>query len=305
MTPSGMINSVQDYKFVTGADIDTGHPHGDLDRILINGGIMPLRDTTLNPANPTNWKKCLRGEDIAFLFEGCCERKKAQNPSHTYRDTFYRTINSGQLWYVAVDLATFPESHWLKPGQSPSGAIVLDYTSSTQPDFYVNYPGIYITDADMGTSFDYRDYNNGDAYQTSVIETMFADLALLNRFMFEFEPTVVGGYQGSNAIMENRFGQVNYATSVSLAPPSSEYRASVETTAILLCIVSSFMQEINKWIFLPVSTTSTPSPQDLAATLFGLAGITNYTSSGDWCMATAEQVYAVGSISNRTRWQTA
>lgn len=300
MTPSGMINNVSEYKSVDGDNIDSSHPHGDLDRIIINGGIMPLRDDNLNPLNPTNWKKCLRGEDIAFLFEGCNERIMAQYPSHTYRDTFYRAISRREVWYIASGLSTFTNNHWLKTGQSPSGTVVLDY-DSVYPDFYANYPGIYITNADMGTSFDYRDYNTGDSLRASVIETMFADLALLYRFMFEFKPTVVGG-DGGNQIMYNGFGQVNYATSVSLTPPQSEYRASVETTAILLCSIGSLKHEVSKWIFLPISTTSIPSPQDLTATLFGLVGITDYTSSDDLCVATVDEVYAVGVISSRTRW---
>ena len=32
-----MINSVEEYEYVTGADVDEAHPHGDLDRIVIDG----------------------------------------------------------------------------------------------------------------------------------------------------------------------------------------------------------------------------------------------------------------------------
>lgn len=304
MTPSGMINNVSEYRFVTGADIDAQHPHGDLDRIIINGGIMPLRDTTLNPANPTNWKKCLRGEDIAFLLEGLCDRRKAQDSAYTDTETFSRAVSHSQLYNVAALLAPFSSLHWLKSGSSPSGSVVLDYGSGSRPDFYAAYPGLYLTAADFGTSFDPSSYTPDSAHQRSVVATMFDDLALLNRFVCEYSPVVTGGYMGSNSILDARFGQINYATSLSISPPVNQSRASIESTAIVLFAVESFKQEIRKWVFAPVSTTSTPTPQALAATIFGLAGISNYTASDDWCVCNAERVYAVGAITNRTRWQT-
>lgn len=57
-----MITQAEDYKYVD----------GELDTILVNGGIMPLRSN--NIAAGTNWKNCLRGEDIVFLAEAARER---------------------------------------------------------------------------------------------------------------------------------------------------------------------------------------------------------------------------------------
>lgn len=56
-----MINSVEQYRYVTGANVDDKHPHGDLDRIIIDGKIMPNRTG--------DDKNILRGEDVAYLME--------------------------------------------------------------------------------------------------------------------------------------------------------------------------------------------------------------------------------------------
>lgn len=68
-----MISSAEQYRYVTGADVDEAHPHGDLDRILIDGGIMPKRtgDTgkTDKDGNAIPRQNILRGEDIAYLME--------------------------------------------------------------------------------------------------------------------------------------------------------------------------------------------------------------------------------------------
>lgn len=74
-----MITDVSEYLFVTGENIDADHPHGDLDRIIIDGDIMPLRTgTTLTGVSRKN---LLRGEDPAFLMEAACERETAADVS--------------------------------------------------------------------------------------------------------------------------------------------------------------------------------------------------------------------------------
>lgn len=73
-----MINSVEEYEYVTGADVDEAHPHGDLDRIVIDGEIMPLRtgDTENfdKDGNAIPRANILRGEDVAFLMEAVLQR---------------------------------------------------------------------------------------------------------------------------------------------------------------------------------------------------------------------------------------
>lgn len=104
-----MINSVDQYEFVTGANIDADHPHGDLDRILINGEIMPLRSE--------GHKRDLRGEDIAFLAEAVNERRKSLGyPKNTYN--FSRNITSSNL-IPEIDseiLGLTGTGRWIKDG---------------------------------------------------------------------------------------------------------------------------------------------------------------------------------------------
>ncbi len=63
-----MVSSVEDYEYVFGENIDDAHPHGDMDRILINGEIMPLR-TGASETTGVEKKRILRGEDVCFLRE--------------------------------------------------------------------------------------------------------------------------------------------------------------------------------------------------------------------------------------------
>lgn len=56
-----------DFLYVTGENIDTEHPHGDLDRIMIGNHIMPMRSQ--------DEKNILYGMDPAFLCEAACERE--------------------------------------------------------------------------------------------------------------------------------------------------------------------------------------------------------------------------------------
>ena len=66
-------SNVGDYEYVIGADIDDGHPHGDMDRIIINGEIMPLR-TGVSETTGIEKKRILRGEDVVFLMEWARQR---------------------------------------------------------------------------------------------------------------------------------------------------------------------------------------------------------------------------------------
>ncbi len=66
-------SNVGDYEYVIGADIDDAHPHGDMDRILINGEIMPKR-TGASETTGIEKKRILRGEDVVFLMEWARQR---------------------------------------------------------------------------------------------------------------------------------------------------------------------------------------------------------------------------------------
>ncbi len=59
-----MITAADQYEFVTGADIDSEHPHGDLDRIEVTG----------DPSNLSGYNGSIRGESLATLEEWVMER---------------------------------------------------------------------------------------------------------------------------------------------------------------------------------------------------------------------------------------
>lgn len=67
----------EDYLFVKGDNADAAHPNGDMDRIVIDGGIYGVRD------NPNE----VRGEDIVYLMEAYCARHAISG----YGDSGYAT----------------------------------------------------------------------------------------------------------------------------------------------------------------------------------------------------------------------
>ena len=73
-----MINSVEQYEYVIGENVDEAHPHGDLDRIVIDGEVMPLRTGDTGnldkDGNAIPRQKIMRGEDIAFMLEAVAQR---------------------------------------------------------------------------------------------------------------------------------------------------------------------------------------------------------------------------------------
>ena len=74
-----MIKSAKEYEFVS----------GDLDKIIIDGNVMPLRKGNSKTTGVEN-SKILRGEDIAFLGEAYCERENlwsARSSGQRYSST--------------------------------------------------------------------------------------------------------------------------------------------------------------------------------------------------------------------------
>lgn len=119
-----MVNTADGYDYVTGYNVDASHPHGDLDRIVIDGGIMPLRTGSASNGSGVPLANVLRGEDIAFLIEWACQRLFAASGgsylnggsyaglgelprqlSETGKPVFSRKLTP---WSAASDLSLFP-----------------------------------------------------------------------------------------------------------------------------------------------------------------------------------------------------
>lgn len=95
-----MINSVEQYEYVIGESVNEAHPHGDLDRIVIDGEVMPLRTGDTGnfdkDGNAISRQKIMRGEDIAFLIEAVAQRYSVNWCEAVY--TWYRETNGELVW---------------------------------------------------------------------------------------------------------------------------------------------------------------------------------------------------------------
>ena len=105
-----MVKSAADYEYVTGANVDDEHPHGDLDRIQIDGNIMPVRGDN-----------AVRGEDIAFLMEFGCQRYNMVEEVWCYDPGTGGLTSSGKIY----DTFTYP---------SPGETFSIPLTKATWGD---------------------------------------------------------------------------------------------------------------------------------------------------------------------------
>ena len=157
-----MITDVNEYLFVTGENIDADHPHGDLDRVVIDGDVMPLRTGT----NSTGMsrKNILRGEDPAFLLEAACERRAVTGTSEL-PTTFTRKVDGsnlrGALGYLTNAapgfISAMPSSHLLGPSEQDDPFALIRRSA-----------------ADISTPSDAFDADK--PLERAYIETMFNDL---------------------------------------------------------------------------------------------------------------------------------
>lgn len=82
-----MVKRVEDYEYVVGCCIDDEHPHGDMDRILFDGEIMPFR-SGVSATTGVERKRILRGEDICFLLEWLAQTLSTiERYAYTYTDS--------------------------------------------------------------------------------------------------------------------------------------------------------------------------------------------------------------------------
>ncbi len=86
-----MVIKAEEYEYVVGDNIDDEHPHGDMDRIIIDGEVMPLREG-VSATTGVERKRILRGEDICFLLEWLLQRK----------NRMYR-CQRGENWSTSTD----------------------------------------------------------------------------------------------------------------------------------------------------------------------------------------------------------
>lgn len=194
-----MISKASDYRFI----------YGDLDRIVIDGKIMPLRtgntDKVDKNGNPIPKANILRGEDIAFIMEACCQRYYAGYniwevaTSQRYVDQserlfFSRNITTRENVNLAISLlkSAFWESDeetsgniWLKSILQSNLMPRLRYSTNRvganqiSQHFRLTYPEVdHLTASD---SISVARFNRGDQLNRQKISDLFTDL---RRFMY-------------------------------------------------------------------------------------------------------------------------
>lgn len=305
-----MINNVGDYQFVTGMDIDAQHPHGDLDRIIINGGIMPLRSSSPSAASTINWKNCLRGEDIAFLMEACDERMNAmsiiQDDSHS--SDFCRMVEAVAVNNIASSIREIfytSGGHggwgrwgypWIKNGIYPTSPAVLDSGDIIGGGAFLEaYQGYYYTLSDAQTpKYPIQDR----VLRRSTIETMFSDISKLYYLSMWHIP------HDDDYVFYNDGTTPEYSSSVAIEFPTNQYISRFENFGIGAFRVHYWKSDpsVNKLVLIPMSLSSPPTPRDIAATAFSLIGISDYEASGINSYVDGGVRGYFGELRDRTRW---
>lgn len=215
-----MISRASDYVFVTGANVDVEHPHGDLDRISITGDIMP--NLSLDPYP-------LRGEDIAFLMEATCERMSAQYNAVQAQKMFYVDVDAQKPYFIKDDILTYlvPESgsHWFKSkpsyGSIPPGTGLLDV--DLKRHLWEYYPKSMIGRADLDcASFD---FSSGCVLEKRAIESLFSDVG---KFIWYESPGYQNPFTGFTQADYSINGTIGEGTAFSASPDILHYYRNVD-----------------------------------------------------------------------------
>lgn len=306
-----MINSASDYQFVTGRNIDAQHPHGDLDRIIINGGIMPLRSSSSSASSTINWKNCLRGEDIAFLQEAYCERLNAMRVSYgqSYTSDFSRIVEAARVNSVGLYIRqAFKRSGngywgttWIKNGTYPTFPAVLDIALDISivniSAFLAAYQGYYFALPDAQTpSNPVPDQDK--VLRRSIIEAMFSDISKLYYLCMWDIP------HDDDYIFYNDGTTPEYSSSVAIEFPTNQYMSRFENYGIGAFSVHYRKSgpDVNKYVLIPMSLSSPPTPRDIVATAFSLIGVSDYEASGVYSWVDGGVRGYFGELRDRTRW---
>lgn len=313
MTPSGMINNVSEYQFVTGADIDSAHPHGDLDRIIINGGIMPLRDETLNPSNPINWKKCLRGEDIAFLKEAVLERAASygNTSSAPYNIGEFRNhISNWQINLLArelLQLVNYSISYGIDRRWLNSALPTVSLVTQTWMDsgaFREFLEPFELTTADLETSTD----TTHTTFDISFIVGMFSDISKIYRLGFwYFDIQMETAYEYLvNCLWYNFRGTIYVSSYLTILPPSSPLRILDKSVVMFtMSYTNSSTRPTTRYsrsVTIEVQESECADPETLAQRVFSVAGISDAYDSNVELALYIYGIFYVTTMTNRTRW---
>lgn len=169
-----MIASAAEYEYVVGADVDEAHPHGDLDRIQIDGEVMPKRtgDTGKTDAdgNAIPRTKILRGEDVAFLMEAALQRKYGN--WWTERVTWYWLGDSMKRTVTDTNTNVFTRTFTRKVSAAQLARLRNDFDDACDwavlsppnevktSDWNMGFADVYFPNGFSGLSDSLRPYKN-------------------------------------------------------------------------------------------------------------------------------------------------
>ena len=171
-----MFDAATDFLYITGADIDAGHAHGDLDRIELDGiALMPERSATNDP---------LYGKDIAFLMEAGAERVSLDPNASSYQDAFTRKLDHVQMQDVCNRLANTPgiadtAIDWIDPGLVIAEQALSDVSGYAHLDTLIGEPRWQVPMQTTQSTFD----DVRVPLNRSVILHIFDTVAAMGRFV--------------------------------------------------------------------------------------------------------------------------
>lgn len=139
-----MVKSAADYEYVTGANVDDEHPHGDLDRIQIDGGIMTVRGGN-----------AIRGEDIAFLTEFANQRRFAVTGGSMIVEGKEKTLKAYPKDFSATGASVFSRELTSRGLDSPNNEFrdLADLSEATSTSSGLYYNSISFFDAPPTLTF--------------------------------------------------------------------------------------------------------------------------------------------------------
>ena len=156
-----MIRRRQDYRYV----------YGDLDKIIIDGGIYPLRNGTGTAA-----KKCLRGEDIAYLMECGEEIERAGGNSADLGATdvthFSNAVCRSNLQSINASFRRAANGgHFFKPEAWRD--MEESEVASSSPRLDALFPSLMLTAGDL------RNVSDSGALREQTVIDLFANKEML------------------------------------------------------------------------------------------------------------------------------
>lgn len=317
-----MINNVEDYKFVRGANIDAEHPHGDLDRIIINGEIMPLR-SGLSPTTGVERKRILRGEDVAFLNEAVAGRYKASGYSRIYSSEFSRKLRKYGLFTLESDIRSLfrgweSDRFWynsaLPSPLPPMGAFFV--TSHNDDPFADVFAASDSWLSPSDCTIETIDFWYGEPLPLSLsyMESLFENIAKVTDFLFRLNEwdfvwtTNVVSITGEGA--EYHKETLNYRSAIEAYP--SHYKAVDYDMAMAFRVIMRLydretmepVERIYKTVVVRMNGSITYSSRELVPQIMEAAGVTWWEDELARGSVSETAAYAHGYITDGIRWDT-